>query len=93
MKIFRWNDEKNQKLLAERGLSFEMVINSIQVGNLLDDVVHPNQEKYEHQKIFVVRIQQYVYLIPYVETEYDIFLKTIIPSRKATKMYLGESDE
>lgn len=93
MKTFKWNDEKNQKLLAERGLSFEMVINSIQAGNLLDDVIHPNQEKYEHQRILVVRVQQYVYLVPYVETEYDIFLKTIIPSRKATKMYLGESNE
>lgn len=92
MKTFKWNDKKNQKLLAERGLSFEMVIHSIQAGNLLDDVVHPNQEKYEHQRIFVVRIEQYVYLIPYVETESDIFLKTIIPSRKATKMYLGESN-
>jgi len=93
MKTFKWNDDKSQKLLAERGLSFEMVVNSVQSGGLLDDIAHPNREKYEHQRMLVIHINQYVYLIPYVETDHEIFLKTIIPSRKATKMYLGESDE
>lgn len=84
-----WNPEKNRKLIEERDISFEMVVFSIQSGGLLDDMVHQNTESYAHQRIFVVTIEAYVYLIPYVEWEADIFLKTIIPSRKATKHYLG----
>jgi hypothetical protein len=62
----------------------------LQSGGLLDDILHPNTEKYPHQRVFVVSIDDYVYLVPYVETEEEIFLKTAIPSRKATKQYLGE---
>ncbi len=89
-KAFNWNDEKNQQLIVERGISFEDVIFCIQQGFLLDDLKHPNQQKYPYQRIFVVDVDTYAYLIPYVETEEEIFLKTIIPSRKATKQYLGE---
>lgn len=54
------------------------------------NVFYPNQDKYFGQSIYFVRIDEYVYLVPYVETEDEIFMKTIIPSRKATKKYLGE---
>jgi uncharacterized DUF497 family protein len=89
IKPLYWNPEKNRKLIEERGISFESVVFSMQSGGLLDDMVHPNADNYAHQRIFVVAIEAYVYLIPYVESETDIFLKTIIPSRKATKLYLG----
>lgn len=89
MKRFKWDSEKNKKLIAERGISFEMVVHYIQIGHLIDDVKHPNQDKYAHQNIFVLDFNNYIYLVPYVESETEIFLKTIIPSRKATKKYLG----
>ncbi len=90
MKPINWNPEKNRKLIEERNISFESVVFSLQSGGLLDDIVHPNTEKYPNQRVFVVSIDDYVYLVPYVETEEEIFLKTAIPSRKATKQYLGE---
>ena len=89
-KIFNWNSDKNQRLKDERGISFEDIILNIYLGNELDIVEHPNKVKYPNQKISVVRVEEYVYLVPYVENEDEIFLKTIIPSRKATKQYLGE---
>jgi len=93
MKQFDWDPEKNQQLIEERGVSFEEVIFHLQSDGLLDDVKHPNQEYYSHQRMFIVEIEGYAYLVPYVESDTDIFLKTIIPSRKATKHYLGEDDE
>lgn len=89
MKRFRWDSEKNKKLIAERGISFEMVVYYLQTGHLVDDVKHPNQDKYAHQNVLVLDFNDYIYLVPYVESEQEIFLKTIIPSRKATKKYLG----
>ena len=88
IKLFVWNVEKNQLLKAERGISFEEVMFCIANGQLLDVVKHSNIERYGHQRIFVVRIDQYVYLVPFVESETEIFLKTVIPSRKATRRYL-----
>lgn len=90
MKPINWDADKNRKLIEERNISFESVIFSLQSGGLLDDMFHPNKGKYPQQRIFVVTIDEYVYLVPYVETEAEIFLKTIIPSRKATKRYLGD---
>jgi uncharacterized DUF497 family protein len=90
MKPINWNPEKNQQLIMERGVSFEDVVFCLQQGLLLDDVEHPNGNKYPNQRIFVIDIDGYVYLVPYVETRKEIFLKTVIPSRKATKLYLGE---
>jgi len=87
MKAFSWNNEKNALLQAERQISFEQVVLYIELGFLLDILEHPNQEKYKGQKVFVVQIDEYVYLVPFVETEDQVFLKTIIPSRKATKKY------
>ena len=93
MKTFAWNSEKNDLLMAERGISFEEVVLNIQLGNELEIFEHPNQERYPGQKISVVVIENYAYLVPFIENEEEIFLKTIIPSRKATKQYLGDSDE
>ncbi len=93
MKTFAWNSEKNELLRAERGISFEEVVLNIQLGNEVDIFEHPNQERYPGQQISVVVIENYAYLVPFVENEEEIFLKTIIPSRKATKQYLGGSDE
>lgn len=91
MKVINWNAEKNQELMEARGVSFEDVVFYLQKGTLLDDLEHPNSEKYSNQRIFVLEIDEYVYLVPYVEDRNEIFLKTIIPSRKATKKYLGET--
>lgn len=88
MKYFSWNDEKNEQLKKERNISFEEVVFYIERGNLLDIVEHPNQEKYRGQRMFVVNIEEYAYLVPFVESEERVFLKTIIPSRKATKKHL-----
>ena len=93
MKTFAWNSEKNELLRAERGISFEEVVLNIQLGNEVDIFEHPNQERYPGQQISVVVIEGYAYLVPFFENEEEIFLKTIIPSRKATKQYLGGSDE
>lgn len=92
VKYFSWNEDKNELLKTERGLSFEEVVFYINMGFLLDVLEHPNQEKYKGQKIFVVQIEEYAYLVPFVEGEHEIFLKTIIPSRKATKKYLKGSE-
>lgn len=92
MKKFDWNADKNQQFIADRGISFEEVIFFIQEGHLLDDLKHPNENKYPRQRIFIVDIDDYAYLIPYVEDREVIFLKTIIPSRMATKRYIGDSN-
>lgn len=87
MKQFDWNADKNQLLILERGISFEEIVFAILSGGLRDDISHPNTEKYPNQRLFIVEIDGYVYLVPYVEAQEQIFLKTIIPSRKATKKY------
>lgn len=90
MKVFNWNSENNRILIDEREISFEDIIFSIQQGDLLDDLIHPNSDKYSNQKILIVNVDDYnyAYLVLYVENDTEIFLKTIIPSRKATKEYL-----
>ena len=93
MNQFDWDPEKNQQLIEERGICFEELIFHLQSDGLLDDIKHPNQESYAHQRMYIVAIEDYAYLVPYVESNEAIFLKTIIPSRKATKQYLGESNE
>ena len=91
MKSINWNPTKNQQLISERGISFEDIVFYLQQGALLDDIEHPKSDKYPNQRVFVINIDDYVYLVPYVENRKEIFLKTVIPSRKATKIYLGES--
>ena len=93
VKYFDWDDAKNAKLRAERGIGFEDVVFHIERGDLLDILEHPNPDRYAGQRIFVVRREDYVYPVPFVEDEHTVFLKTIIPSRKATKEYLGEESD
>ena len=88
MKLFEWDDDKNKKLKNERGISFEETVFYIANDCVLDIITHPKQNKYPGQKMFVVNIDGYAYLIPFIENKEIIFLKTIIPSRKATKKYL-----
>lgn len=93
MKKITWSSEKNKKLIKERGISFEIIVYFIENGQILDDFDHPNKEKYENQNILVVNVNNYAYLVPYIETDDGIFLKTIIPSRKATREYLRGKNE
>ena len=88
-KQIRFSVEKNALLKAERGVGFEDVILAIEMGQVLDDLMHPNTEKYPNQSVFIIyiSIKNYVYLVPYVEDERTLFLKTIIPSRKMNKRY------
>lgn len=90
MKYIDWDEKKNEQLKQEREISFEDILNAIEESNLLDIVEHPNKNRYPNQKIFIVTINDYAYLVPFVEDEEKIFLKTIIPSRKATKQYIIE---
>ncbi len=94
MKPFRWNAEKNEMLASERGISFESIVVAIESGGLLDILAHPNQAKYPRQRFLVVSCDNYAYLVPFIEEEDYFFLKTVIPSRKATRDYLnqGEAD-
>lgn len=89
MRAFDWNEEKNEFLKGARGVSFEEVVFHIQNGDVLDVIKHPNAGRYPKQNIVVLNIEGYVYLVPYVKERGIRFLKTIIPSRKATKEYLG----
>jgi len=88
--MFKWNSDKNEHLFETRGISFDEVVQAIADGQLLGDDKHPNHKKYPKQRIFIVSINGYAYMIPYVIDGEDYFLKTIIPSRKAQKKFLGE---
>ncbi len=90
MKYFDWDEEKNQILKQEREISFEDIVIAIEDGQILDIVKHPNEKRYSNQKIFIINFNDYAYLVPFIEEEEKIFLKTIIPSRRATKKYLLE---
>ena len=92
MKPFRWNPEKGNMLKAEHGISFEAIVVAIESGGLLDILAHPNEAKYPRQKILVISHEGYAYLVPYVEEDTYLFLKTIIPSRKASRDYLNQGD-
>jgi len=92
MKPFRWSHEKNEILKSERFISFEEIILSIEADGLMDVLRHPSPERYPNQSIFVVALSGYAYLVPYVEEVDYFFLKTVIPSRKATRDYLHRSD-
>ena len=93
MKIFDWNEDKNRWLKNKRGVSFEQIVFCIENGKLLDVIKHPNKKKYREQRFYVVDVNNYVYIVPYVEKENVIFLKTIFPSRKYTKIYLLQEDK
>jgi len=88
VKYFDWDDAKNAKLRAERGIGFEDIVFHIERGDRLDILAHPNPSRYAGRRIFVAKREDYVYLVPFVEDEHTVFLKTIIPSRKATRDYM-----
>jgi len=91
MKTFTWRPDKNLLLRSERGISFEDALSCISDDRLLDILIHPDQETYPGQKIFVILYHEYVYAIPFEETATRIYLKTIFPSRKLTRHYLKRS--
>jgi len=94
MKPLRWPSDKNALLKAERGVSFEDVTVALAAGALLQIVAHPNAQRYPRQRIMVVAIRGYAYLVPFVEEIDHYFLKTIIPSRKATReLLMKEPDD
>ena len=88
MKVFRWDNDKNQWLRKNRGVCFEQVVILMEREDVLETIEHPNQNRYPGQKIAIVRIDDYAYLVPYVQENEDISLKSIIPSRKATNKYV-----
>ena len=90
MKRYEWSVDKNEWLEQERGVTFEDVVFHLARGGLLDTIKHPNQRQYPGQRIFIVNVEGYACLVPFVEDDEVIFLKTIIPSRKMTKQYLGD---
>lgn len=88
VKYVEWDGEKNEKLKRERGISFEDVVTAIFEGRILGKTDHPNQKKYPGQKIYIVEIDEYAFVVPYIEDEEKFFLKTIFPSRKYTKTFI-----
>jgi uncharacterized DUF497 family protein len=90
MKYYDWDEEKNELLKQIRGVSFEQVVLAIEIGDFVDRLKHPNPARYQNQKVFLLKIEDYIYSVPYIEENDKIFLKTIIPNRKATKKYLGD---
>ena len=92
VKTFRWNTEKNKILAKSRGITFEEIVQKISSGCKVIETDHPNKKKYPNQKIMIVDVEGYAYLVPYVMDKDEYFLKTIIPSRKATKKHLGGKD-
>ncbi len=87
-KIFDWGNEKNVLLKKTRGISFEQITSAVKEGRLITVIDNPNKRRYSNQKVLLVEIDDYVYLVPCIETENKVFLKTIFPSRKFTKIYL-----
>jgi len=92
VKPFRWDPDKNERLKMGRGISFEEIVLAVEDGGLRDILAHPNQRRYPGQLVLAVVYRGYVFLVPSVEEEDHYFLKTIIPSRKATRDYLGMDD-
>ncbi len=90
MKYFEWSEEKNKKLMKERNVSFEMIIICIKNGDILDKIKHPNERKYPNQYIYIIKIDDYAYAVPFVKDAKKIFLKTIIPDRRLTKKYINK---
>lgn len=88
MKYFDWDKAKNKQLLEQREVSFEEIVDILYEHNALAVIPYHNPKKYPHQKIYIVNIDNYAYLVPFVEDDEKIFLKTIIPSRQATKKYI-----
>ena len=92
MKYYDWNEEKNNFIKETRDISFEEIVLAISNGKILDVVKHPDKEKHPNQKMFIIEVRNYAYIVPFVEDDEKYFLKTIYPSREATKEYLNEGD-
>ena len=92
MKPFRWGSAKNEQLRLERGVTFEQMVVAIEAGGLLDILAHPNQARYPNQRVLVIASDGYAYLVPFVEETDHFVLKTVIPSREATRDYLGQGE-
>lgn len=93
MKYFDWDEDKNNLLKERRNISFEEVVLSLSNNKLLEVIDHPNKKKYPDQKMFIVEIRDYAYIVPFVEDDEKYFLKTVYPSREATKKYLNIEEE
>jgi hypothetical protein len=91
--FFNWNNEKNEALKRERGVSFEQVVVLIQEGYVLDILEHPKPSQYQNQKLYIINIDNYAYVVPFVDGEGERFLKTIFPSRKYTQTYLRRNED
>jgi hypothetical protein len=87
VRTYRWSEKKNEQLKQTRGISFEDIVLALESGGLLDVLTHPNPRRYPNQKVLVVAVMEYVYLVSHVEEPNHLFLKTVIPSRKATRDY------
>ena len=88
MITYQWNTDKNKFLKENRGVTFEQIVMHIENGDVIDIIDHPNATKYSHQRVLIIKINDYIYSVPFVEDNEIRFLKTIIPSRKLTKLYL-----
>jgi uncharacterized DUF497 family protein len=88
MITYQWNTDKNKFLKENRGVTFEQIVMHVENGDVIDIIDHPNAIKYSRQRVLIIRINEYVYSVPFVEENKIRFLKTIIPSRKLTKLYL-----
>jgi uncharacterized DUF497 family protein len=93
MKTYAWNSDKNEQIRKERGISFQEIVLNIQLGHEAGIFEHPNQDRHHGQKVSVVLVESHAFLVLFVGSEDEIFLKTIIPSGKATKQYVGDQDE
>ncbi|OFW80284.1 MAG: hypothetical protein A2887_06100 [Alphaproteobacteria bacterium RIFCSPLOWO2_01_FULL_40_26] len=91
---FRFDVTKNSKLIEERGISFEQIIDAIEHGNVLATEIHHNIARYPNQYVFHIEIKNEVYSVPFVieENGKTFFLKTIFPSRKARKKFLEKQN-
>ena len=93
MILYNFDHQTNRKLIELRGISFEEVIAILENEGPIDIIKHPNCEKYSHQRMYVVELNNYIYLVPFIDGKNEIFLKTIYPSRKAVKQYFGAGGE
>lgn len=93
MRNFKWNAEKNEQLSKTRGITFEEIVEVIESGAKVIEVEHPNKKRYPNQKILIVDVSGYAHMVPFIEDHEGYFLKTIIPSRKATREHLGEQHD
>ena len=93
LKPFRWNNEKNIRLKKERGVSFEEIVEAVEEDHLLDDLIHHNLQLHPNQRLFIVSLREYVYVVPYIEETNAYFLKTIYPDSDMKKRYLRQGEE